>query len=141
MDVIALALALGFVAGVLAGLFGVGGGILFVPTLAVALGLEQLHAQATSLLAILPVVAVGTWRQRQYGNVRFRPALVLGLAGAGGVLVGGLLAESLADSTLERLFGVLMLCVSAQIAWRAWKVTNARSTRVRNDSQPNRQAR
>jgi uncharacterized protein len=129
MDIVALALALGFAAGVLAGLFGVGGGILFVPTLALVLGLEQLHAQATSLLAILPVVAVGTWRQRGYGNVRLRPALVLGVAGAGGVLVGGLLAESLANSTLERLFGVLMLCVAAQIAWRAWKRPAARRPR------------
>jgi len=119
MDVIALAIALGFLAGVLAGLFGIGGGILFVPTLALALGLDQLHAQATSLLAILPVVVVGTWRQRRYGNVRFRPALVLGLAGVGGVLAGGLIAESLPEDTLERLFGVLMLCVAAQIAWRA----------------------
>jgi len=126
MDVVALALVLGVLAGMLAGLFGVGGGILFVPTLALALGLEQLHAQATSLLAILPVVAVGTWRQWGYGNVRFRPAVVLGLAGAGGVLAGGLLAESLADTTLERLFGALMLVVAAQIAWRAWKRPAAR---------------
>ena len=59
------------------GFFGVGGGILFVPTL-VALGLSQLDAEATSLLAILPTVAAGTWRQRHYGNVRWRTALVLG---------------------------------------------------------------
>ena len=80
MEEVVVALALGFAAGVLAGLFGVGGGILFVPTLALALGLDQLHAQATSLAAMLPVVAVGTWRQRRYGNVRLRLALVLGLA-------------------------------------------------------------
>jgi uncharacterized protein len=116
---IALAVALGLLAGVLAGLFGVGGGILFVPTLALALGLEQLEAQATSLLAMLPVVAVGTWRQRRYGNVRFRPAIVLGLAGAGGVLAGGFLAESLSNAVLERTFGALMLVVAAQLAWRA----------------------
>ena len=53
----------------MAGLFGVGGGILFVPTL-VALGLGQLEAQATSLLAILPTVAAGAWNQRRYGNLR-----------------------------------------------------------------------
>ena len=126
MGVIALAIALGFVAGILAGLFGVGGGILFVPTLVLALGLDQVHAQATSLLAILPVVAVGTWRQRRYGHVRLRSALVLGLAGVGGVVVGGLLAESLPESALERLFGVLMLCVAGQIAWRAWRQTSTR---------------
>jgi uncharacterized membrane protein YfcA len=116
---IVLALALGFCAGVLAGLFGVGGGILFVPTLALALGLEQLNAQATSLAAMLPVVLVGTWRQQRYGNVRFRPAVLLGLAGAGGVLAGGLLAESLSNAVLEKMFGALLLATAAQLAWRA----------------------
>jgi uncharacterized protein len=119
MEKIALAISLGFVAGVLAGLFGVGGGILFVPTLSLAIGLDQLHAQATSLLAMLPVVAVGTWRQRRYGHVRLRPALVLGMAGVAGVLAGGFLAESLPEDVLERLFGVLLLAVAGQLAWRA----------------------
>ena len=113
MEKMALAAAVGVLAGVLAGLFGVGGGILFVPTLTLVLGLDQLHAQASSLLAMLPVVAVGTWRQRRYGNVRLRAAVVVGLAGVGGVLLGGTLAESLSDSVLERLFGVLLLCVAA----------------------------
>lgn len=119
MDKMAIAVALGVVAGVLAGLFGVGGGVLYVPTLTLALGLDQLNAQATSLAAMLPVVAVGTWNQRRYGNVRLRPAIVLGLGGVAGVLGGGFLAESLPDKVLERLFGVLLLGVAAQLAWRA----------------------
>ena len=119
MDKVAIAVALGLVAGMFAGLFGVGGGVLFVPTLTLALGLDQLHAQATSLAAMLPVVAVGTWNQRRYGNVRLRPALVLGLGGMAGVLAGGFLAESLPEQVLERLFGVLLLGVAAQLAWRA----------------------
>ena len=68
------ALLLGVAAGVLSGIFGVGGGILFVPTL-VALGLGQVEAAATSLLAIVPTAAVGALRQRAYGNLRVRPAL------------------------------------------------------------------
>ena len=119
METIALAVALGLMAGVMAGLFGVGGGILFVPTLALALGLDQLHAQATSLLAMVPVVAVGTLRQYRYGNVRPKPAVVLGLAGAAGVVAGGFLAESLPEDVLQRLFGVLLLGVAAQLARRA----------------------
>lgn len=118
---IALAIAIGGVAGVLAGLFGVGGGILFVPTLALVLGLEQLHAQASSLLAILPTVMVAAWRHHRYGNVRWRAALVLGLAGIAGVVGGGFLAESLDQATLRRLFGLLMLIVAGQIALRAWR--------------------
>lgn len=119
MTHLVLALVLGLLAGVLAGMFGVGGGILFVPTLAIVLGLDQLHAQATSLLAIVPVVAVGTWRQHRYGNLRPYAGIVLGLAGAIGVVVGGTLATSLSDATLERMFGVLMLGVAVQLVWRA----------------------
>jgi uncharacterized membrane protein YfcA len=112
---------LGAAAGVLAGLFGVGGGILFVPTLTLVLGLSQIHAEATSLLAILPAAFVGAWRQRAYGNVRLRPALVLGVAAIGGVEAGVQIAQLLPGDVLRRLFGVLMLVVAAQIGWRAWR--------------------
>jgi len=115
---VAGALLLGFAAGVLAGFFGVGGGILFVPTL-VGLGLSQLDAEATSLLAILPTVAAGAWRQRRYGNVRWRSALVLGLTSIAGVAAGVQIATSLSEGTLRRLFAVLLLGVAAQLAWRA----------------------
>ena len=115
---IAAALLLGFAAGVLAGFFGVGGGILFVPTL-VGLGLSQLDAEATSLLAILPTVAAGTWRQRRYGNVRWRSALVLGLASIAGVEAGVQIATSLPEDTLRGLFALLLLGVAAQLAWRS----------------------
>ena len=112
-----LAALLGLTAGVAAGMFGVGGGILFVPTL-VALGLTQLDAEATSLLAILPTVAAGTWRQRRYGNVDVRAALVVGLASVAGVEAGVRLATSLDETTLRRLFAVVMLAVAAQLAFR-----------------------
>jgi uncharacterized membrane protein YfcA len=113
-----LAAALGLLAGVLAGLFGVGGGILFVPTLTY-LGLSQLHAEATSLLAIIPTVLVGVWRHNKQGNVRFRPALVIGLASVGATIGGAQVAESLPESTLRKLFAVLLLFTAAQIAWRS----------------------
>jgi uncharacterized protein len=110
---------LGVLAGVLSGLFGIGGGILFVPTLTLVLGLTQLHAEATSLLAILPTAVAGTWQQRRYGNVRWRVALVIGLAAIAGVEGGVQIAEALPQHALRRLFGVLMLLVAAQVAWRA----------------------
>jgi hypothetical protein len=115
---IALAIVLGVVAGVLAGMFGVGGGILFVPTL-VALGLSQHDAIGTSLLAILPTAIVGTWRQQRYGNVRWRAALLIGAVAAVTAQGGVLLAESLADRTLRRLFAALLVVIAGQIAWRA----------------------
>ena len=115
---VAFALLLGLAAGLLAGFFGVGGGILFVPAL-VALGLSQLEAEATSLLAILPTVVAGTWRQRRYGNVRWRTALVLGLASIGGAVAGVQIATTLPEDVLRRLFAVLLLGVAAQLAWRS----------------------
>jgi uncharacterized membrane protein YfcA len=109
---------LGVVAGVLSGLFGVGGGILFVPILT-WIGLSQLHAEASSLLAIIPTVLVGVWRQQRYGNVRWRSAAVLGVASIAATVGGAQLAVSLPESTLRKLFAALMLAVAGQIAWRA----------------------
>jgi uncharacterized membrane protein YfcA len=113
----ALAVVLGLAAGVIAGMFGVGGGILFVPML-VALGLSHHDATGTSLLAILPTVVAGTWRQSRYGNVRWKAALVVGAAAAASAQGGVALAEALADRTLRRLFAGLLVLVAVQIAWR-----------------------
>jgi hypothetical protein len=115
---LALALVLGFSAGIVAGMFGVGGGIVFVPTL-VLVGLGQVEAEATSLAAILPTVAAGTWRQASYGNVRWQPALVLGAVSVVGVQIGALVALTLPEDVLRRLFAALMLVVAGQIAWQA----------------------
>ena len=114
---IALALALGLVAGVMSGLFGVGGGIFFVPLL-IALGLGQVDAAATSLLAVVPTAAVGAARQARYGNLRLRSALVVGAASIAGVAIGVQIATALPEAVLRRLFGVLLIAVAAQLAWR-----------------------
>ena len=113
-----VAVLLGLCAGALAGLFGVGGGILFVPTL-VALGLGHHEATGTSLLAIVPTVVVGTWRQSRYGNVRWRAALVIGIAAAAAAQGGVALAVALSDATLRHLFAGFLVLVAVQIAWRA----------------------
>ena len=115
---VVLAVGLGVAAGVISGLFGVGGGILFVPVL-VALGLGQVEAAATSLLAVVPTAAVGTWRQARYGNLRLRPALTVGVASIVGVEIGVQIATSLPEHLLRRLFGVMLIAVAAQLAWRA----------------------
>lgn len=117
MSTILLALALGFAAGILSGMFGVGGGILFVPTLVIVLDLVQLSAQATSLAAMIPVVLVGAWRQHRVGNVRWHAALVVGLTSAGGVAGGAVLADALPEDVLRKLFACLLLVVAAQLAW------------------------
>ncbi len=117
IDVV-VALVVGLAAGVAAGLFGVGGGILFVPVLTLALGLSQINAEATSLLAIIPTVAAGTWTQQRYGNVRWRAAAVIGVAAVVGVEAGVQVATALPQDTLRRLFGVLMVAVAVQIVIR-----------------------
>ena len=116
---IVYALLLGFAAGLLSGAFGVGGGIIFVPTLSLVVGLTHLSAQATSLAAIIPVAALGAWQQHRYGNVRWRAGLVVGLVSAVGVAGGVVLADSLSDDTLRRLFACLLLVVAARLAWTA----------------------
>ena len=114
---IALALVLGFSAGALSGLFGVGGGVLFVPTLALVVGLSQLDAQATSLAAMIPVVVFGSWQQHKAGNVRWKAGLAVGLASVIGVLGGAALATSLDDELLRNLFAVFLLFVAGQLLW------------------------
>jgi uncharacterized membrane protein YfcA len=114
---IVAALSLGLAAGVLSGVFGVGGGILFVPTL-VALGLGQVEAAATSLLAIVPTAATGVIRQRASGNLKVRAALVLGVASIVGVEVGVQIAKAVDEDVLRRAFGVLLLVVAVQLAIR-----------------------
>jgi uncharacterized protein len=114
------AIALGLLAGVASGLFGIGGGTLFVPAL-VALGLGQIEAQATSLLAILPTVLVGAANQHRYGNLRARTALIVGVASIAGVEVGARIATALPETTLRRLFAMLLFAVAVQLAWRAYR--------------------
>jgi uncharacterized membrane protein YfcA len=111
--------AVGLAAGVLSGMFGVGGGLLFVPALVLIADLSQLDATATSLAAMIPVVLVGLWRQHVAGNVRWREAIVVGLASAGGVAGGTVLADSLPEHALRRLFAMLLLLIAVRLVWTA----------------------
>ena len=119
MALVLLALVLGFAAGLLAGLFGVGGGVLFVPALSVFLGLRQVDAEATSLLAIMPMALVGAWRQRGYGNVRLRDGAVLGAAAIPGAVAGVAIVNLLPERAVKVAFAGLMLVIAAQMVRRA----------------------
>jgi uncharacterized membrane protein YfcA len=110
-----LAAALALLGGAVGGLLGVGGGIVFVPTLAIVLGESQLGAEATSLLAIIPVALVGTWRQHRHGNVRFSDGVWLGLLSLPGVAVGVVVANAVPQRALELGFAALILFVAAQL--------------------------
>jgi uncharacterized membrane protein YfcA len=112
------AIGLGIGAGVLAGLFGVGGGILFVPTLTLILGLSQVEAEATSLLAIIPVALVGSWRNTRAGTVRWPAATIIGLSSLGTAVGGAVIANSLPDRALRVAFALLLVLTAGQLIWR-----------------------
>ena len=113
------AIAIGLAGGIVAGLLGVGGGVLFVPGLVIFLNLGQHQAEATSLLAIIPVAIVGTYRQDRYGNVMRSDALMLGLLSVAGAAAGVALANALSGTVLRDAFAALMVIVAAQFVRRA----------------------
>jgi uncharacterized membrane protein YfcA len=117
-------LAVGFIAGVSAGMLGIGGGVLFVPALVVILNLSQLRAESTSLLAVIPVAIVGAMRQRSYGNVRMREALIIGGLSPVGVVAGAQLANALSDRVLSYLFAAVLLYFAYTLARRALSTPN-----------------
>ena len=110
---------LGFLGGMVGGLLGVGGGVLFVPALAIFLDHSQVDAEATSLLAIVPVAAVAVWRQLGYGNVRVRDGLVIGALSPVGVGIGVVVANAVSQRALELIFAGLALVIAAQLVIRA----------------------
>jgi len=105
---IAALIAVGAAAGVLAGLLGVGGGILLVPFLVLAVGMTQHEAEATSLLVILPTALAASIALRRRGVGDLPAALLIGLVGAVGAVAGALLALSLPADVLRTVFAVLL---------------------------------
>jgi uncharacterized membrane protein YfcA len=128
---IVAAIVMGFAGGVISGLLGVGGGILFVPALTLVISLTQVKAESTSLLAIIPVALVGAARQYRYGNVRVREGVILGLLSALGVFGGVALANLLPQRALRLGFAALMLIVAVQFLRRF--VRARRRTRIDDD--------
>jgi uncharacterized membrane protein YfcA len=113
------ALVIGLAGGVIAGLMGVGGGVLFVPGLVLFLGLSQQQAEATSLLAIVPVAIVGALSHDRRGNVRRREGLLVGLFALAGASAGVVLANSLSAGVLRIAFAVLLVVVAGQLVREA----------------------
>ena len=115
----------GFAAGVVSGLFGVGGGVLFVPVLVLVSGLGQVDAEATSLLAMIPVAIVGAWRQRAYGNLRLRAGIGLGVLAAAGTVAGVALANAVPERGLEIGFACVQLYMAQRLTRSALRERRA----------------
>ena len=111
------ACAFGFAGGFAGGLLGVGGGVIFVPTLAILLEQSQVEAEATSLLAVIAVGIVGAWRQHRYGNLRLREGILLGVLSPIGAGIGVVLANEVPERALELAFAAMTL----YFAWRLGK--------------------
>lgn len=132
MEVLA-ALLIGLAAGVVAGMLGVGGGVLFVPGLVIGFGMGHVEAEATSLLAIVPVALVGAWRQRAYGNVRLRDALTLGVLAIAGAVAGVVVVNVLPERAVQLAFAALMLLTAFQLARRGLASEPADGQGLRGD--------
>jgi uncharacterized protein len=114
LDLVALG-AIGLAAGFAAGLLGVGGGIVMVPAMVLALGFDQHVAQGTSLVVIIPAALAGSVTHYRNGRVSLRDAALLAAGGIGGAVVGSISALSVDDTLLRRLFGLFLLVVAAQV--------------------------
>ena len=108
----------GFLGGVVGGLLGVGGGVLFVPALTIFQDQPQVEAEATSLLAIVPVALAAVWRQHGYGNVRLREGLLVGALSPVGVVIGVVAANALSQRALELSFAALLVFVGGRLVIR-----------------------
>lgn len=111
-----LLLLIGLAAGVLAGLFGIGGGVVIVPALAWAMRMPMQTAIGTSLGALLlPVGALGAWSYYKSGHLDVRAALWVALGLFVGAFLGARLAQGLADATLRRAFAVFLAGVAVKV--------------------------
>jgi uncharacterized membrane protein YfcA len=122
-------LLVGVAAGVFAGLLGIGGGALFVPGLVLIVGLSQVDAEATSLLAIIPVAIVGAWRQHAYGNLRVREGLVVGACAVPGAVLGVVIVNAVPERAIEIGFALLL-------TWIAWNLARPALEELRGTQPP-----
>ncbi|MBA3893132.1 MAG: sulfite exporter TauE/SafE family protein [Gemmatimonadales bacterium] len=108
--------AIGVVAGILSGLFGIGGGMLIVPALIILVHFPLKLALGTSLGALLlPVGILGAYTYHQHGNLDVRAALLLGLGLLLGAWGGARLAHVLPPATLQRMFAVFLVIAAARL--------------------------
>ena len=113
-------IVIGLAAGVLAGLFGIGGGILIVPALAQFAKMSFKQATGTSLGALLlPVGLLGAITYYRSGNLDPRAALLVAVGILFGAFGGAKLAQLIASSTLQRAFAVFLVLVAAKLWFKA----------------------
>ena len=126
---IAIAVLIGFGAGVLSGVFGVGGGIAMTPGVQVLLGAPPIIALATPLPVILPTAAVGAWRYHRAGEVNTRAAVWMGASGAAAAGLGALATKVIQPH-------LLLLATAALLGWQAASILRGAATRTGASAEP-----
>jgi uncharacterized membrane protein YfcA len=107
--------AIGTAAGLLSGLFGIGGGVLIVPLLVLWCGFDERLATGTSLAAIVVIAGVATAVHGAYGNVHVREGVLVGLPAVAGVLIGTGLQRRISTKAISLIFAVLLVVVAADL--------------------------
>jgi uncharacterized membrane protein YfcA len=115
-------IALGLFAGTLAATLGVGGGIIFVPVLVSVFGLSQLDAQGTSLAIIVPTAIVGMITHAKAGRVNWPVVAVVGGAGLFAAFGGAILAQSMNEDLLRRIFAVVLVVLAIRMGLRTYRL-------------------
>ena len=111
-----LYIIIGVGAGVLAGLFGIGGGVVIVPALLYVARMSQITATGTSLGALpLPVGALGAWEYYRRGDLDVRAALLIAIGLFFGAFFGAKLAHMLTAIQLKRAFAVFLVLIAVRI--------------------------
>jgi uncharacterized membrane protein YfcA len=115
-----LFIAIGLAAGVLAGLFGIGGGIVIGPALILLAKFSPQTAAGTSLGAILlPVGALGAWEYYRRGNLDIAAALWIALGLLFGAWVGAKLAQTLSGPQLQKAFAIFLVLIAIRVWTKA----------------------
>ena len=108
---------IGLITGTLAGLLGVGGGIVMVPAMAVFFNELSVVAKGTSVAVIIPTSIMGTWRNWKSNNVDLRVAAIVGISGIISAIGGGIIADHMSQDLSNILFATLVLIVALRMVW------------------------
>ncbi|HMM21651.1 MAG TPA: sulfite exporter TauE/SafE family protein [Selenomonadales bacterium] len=114
---VAVTLAVGLMAGVLSGLFGIGGGVVLVPALVLVLGIPQHAAQGISMVVIIPTALTAIWQFHKDKLVDYRMAAYLGAGAVLGALVSANFVQNIPAAELKRLFGGFVILIGLRMIY------------------------
>ena len=118
MKAIFLPLGIGLLSGVMAGLCGVGGGIVMVPCFTYLLGMDQKAAIATSMAVIVPTAIVSVSRSAQYGAVQWKIMIPTAIGAVLAAYFATAKARELSNDSLTKIFAVLMIAVGVSMFFK-----------------------